>query len=198
MRAALLLSGGMDSIALAHWKKPGLAIHINYGQRAASGERRAARAVCDSLDIPLESVNVDCSELGSGDMAGAPPLAMAPLREWWPYRNQLLITLGSMKIIGRGYHKIMIGTVKDDASHSDGSARFVQIISDLQSYQEGGIEVDAPALSLSTAELIKAAAVPIELLAWSHSCHVGPVACGNCGGCAKHFRVMQELGHEPY
>jgi 7-cyano-7-deazaguanine synthase len=198
MRTALLLSGGMDSIALAQWKKPALAIHIDYGQRAACGERRAARAVCHALGIPLESIDVDCRKLGSGDMAGAPPLDVAPLREWWPFRNQLLITLGSMRIIGQGYGRIMIGTVKGDANHSDGSARFIQLMRDLLAYQEGGIEVDAPALNLTTAELVRAATVPVDILAWSHSCHMGPVACGNCGGCAKHFRVMQALGHEPY
>ena len=32
---ALLLSGGMDSIALAFWKRPEIAITIDYGQRAA-------------------------------------------------------------------------------------------------------------------------------------------------------------------
>ncbi len=32
-KTAILLSGGMDSIALAYWKRPELAITINYGQK---------------------------------------------------------------------------------------------------------------------------------------------------------------------
>jgi len=33
---AILLSGGIDSAALACWQKPDLAININYGQKPAT------------------------------------------------------------------------------------------------------------------------------------------------------------------
>lgn len=39
---ALLLSGGMDSISVAFWKRPEIAISIDYGQRAAEAEITAA------------------------------------------------------------------------------------------------------------------------------------------------------------
>ena len=32
----LLLSGGMDSISIAWWKRPDVAISVDYGQRAAA------------------------------------------------------------------------------------------------------------------------------------------------------------------
>jgi 7-cyano-7-deazaguanine synthase len=35
---AVLLSGGMDSIALACWQRPEFAITVDYGQRAAATE----------------------------------------------------------------------------------------------------------------------------------------------------------------
>ena len=37
---AILLSGGMDSIALAYWKKPAHSITIDYGQKAANAEMK--------------------------------------------------------------------------------------------------------------------------------------------------------------
>ena len=40
MNTALLLSGGMDSIALAYWKRPDIALTIDYGQAAADAEER--------------------------------------------------------------------------------------------------------------------------------------------------------------
>ena len=43
MTAALLLSGGMDSVAIAYWKRPRYGITINYGQEPAEGEIRACK-----------------------------------------------------------------------------------------------------------------------------------------------------------
>ena len=37
----MLLSGGMDSIAVAYWRRPSLAITIDYGQVPAAGELRS-------------------------------------------------------------------------------------------------------------------------------------------------------------
>jgi Queuosine biosynthesis protein QueC len=74
----LLLSGGMDSISIAWWKRPDIAITIDYGQRAGLAEVEAAVAVCLEVGIKHEIVRVDCSSLGSGDMAGRPPISIAP------------------------------------------------------------------------------------------------------------------------
>ena len=76
MKRAILLSGGMDSSAIAFMERPQLAIVIDYGQMPAGGERRAARAVAKRLNIPLETIEIDCSFLGSGDMAGTSLLHM--------------------------------------------------------------------------------------------------------------------------
>lgn len=114
MRAALLLSGGMDSLSIAWWKRPGVAITLNYGQRAAGTEVAVARQICAELDIEHHIVNVDCSSLGSGDMAGQVANALAPASDWWPYRNQLLVTLAAMKAVSLGVCVLYIGTVRSD------------------------------------------------------------------------------------
>lgn len=49
MKTALLLSGGMDSISIAWWKRPDIAITLDYGQRAAEAEIKAASATCSDL-----------------------------------------------------------------------------------------------------------------------------------------------------
>src|SRR6266568_6936973 len=97
MKTALLLSGGMDSIAIAHWHRPEIAITVDYGQQPAAGEIRAAQAVADVLSIEHHIVRADLSALGSGDMAGSAALGVAPVTEWWPFRNQMLVTLAAMK-----------------------------------------------------------------------------------------------------
>ena len=197
MRDALLLSGGMDSLAIAWWKRPELAITLDYGQRAAEAEKLASAQVCKELGIRHEIVSVDCSSLGSGDMAGTPPDAAAQTSDWWPYRNQLLITLAGMQAITRGMRTLYIGTVRSDGeSHLDGTLEFVQKMDELMTYQEGYLRVFAPAITLSTVELIRFFGVPPGLLAWSHSCHKANIACGNCRGCNKYIETYGELGPE--
>lgn len=195
---ALLLSGGMDSIALAFWKRPAVAITVDYGQRAARAEILAARHVAGELGINHETVSVDCSALGSGDMAGSLALTQAPVSEWWPYRNQLLATLGAMKAIGFGASELMMGSVASDATHVDGTPPFYALLDQLSAMQEGGMRVTAPALGMTTSELVRLSAIPREIIAWAHSCHTSSLACGDCRGCYKHRQVMRELYDDAY
>jgi len=81
MSTALLLSGGMDSIAIAFWKRPDLALTVDYGQLSADGEIQAAEAVCKSLSIPHEIITVNCRSLGSGDLSGKLAASVAPAIE---------------------------------------------------------------------------------------------------------------------
>ena len=197
MKTGLLLSGGMDSIAIAWWKRPHWAVTIDYGQKVAAAEKLSATQVCKVLGIEHEIVTADCSALGSGDMAHAAPDALATASDWWPYRNQLLITLASMRAISREVQTLYIGTVKSDGeSHRDGTPEFVSYMDRLMAYQEGGIRVVAPAIDYTTAELVRMAAVPSGLLAWAHSCHKAEIACGNCRGCNKYLETFAELGPE--
>jgi len=198
MKAALLLSGGMDSVALAYWLRPAAAVTVDYGQAPAAGEIRAAAAVAEALDIRHEVITVDCGSLGSGDLINRPSAALAPMPEWWPYRNQLLLTLVAMKLVGEGVEQLWIGTVKSDSAHADGTPAFVEAVSGLLALQEGGMQVCAPAIGMSSAELIQRSGIPRELLAYAHSCHTSPLACGRCRGCCKHYETLEALGFDPY
>lgn len=196
MKTALLLSGGMDSLAIAWWKRPQLAITIDYGQKAAEAEILASKTICGQLGIEHSIIQVDCSSLGSGDMANTSPDSVAPTTDWWPYRNQLLVTLAAMCAISKGVGTLLIGTVSSDESHLDGTLDFIKRMDDLVSYQEGGLRIEAPAIGVSTPELIRMSGVPSEFLAWAHSCHKANIACGNCRGCNKYMSTYEDLGQE--
>lgn len=193
MKSALLLSGGMDSVAVAWWQRPDAAITIDYGQLAAEAEIAAAQSVCRDLDIEHHTIRVDCRPLGSGDMVGAAANELATESDWWPYRNQLLITLAGMYGIRRGISRLLLGTVATDNVHADGTTAFIQAVDTLMRLQEGAVRVEAPAMSMSTVALIKVAKVPMSVLAWSHSCHRANVACGACRGCNKYFSVLSAV-----
>lgn len=190
MKTALLLSGGMDSSALLWWKRPDYAVTINYGQLAANAEINASSLLCKDLGIEHIVIDIDCSSLGSGDMSqGNEKNKYAQTSDWWPYRNQLLITLAAMKFVGLDVKKLYIGTVCSDESHLDGTMGFVERINSLLQYQEGNIEIEAPAIGMSTVDLIKTSKIPESVLALSHSCHKANVPCGFCRGCNKFFQV---------
>jgi 7-cyano-7-deazaguanine synthase len=188
----------MDSIAVAYWRHPAAAITIDYGQCPAEAEIRAAQAVAAVLELEHHIIRANLSSLGSGDMAGSASLPFAPVREWWPFRNQALITLAAMKAAAIGVERLLIGTLKTDEQHADGRAAFIAAMDAVMQLQEGGLGLEAPAIALTAVELIQLSGVPMDILAWAHSCHVANHACGMCRGCRKHYETLQALGVEPY
>jgi len=158
----------------------------------------ASAAVCDALSIEHHVIQVDLSALGSGDMAGNCPDVLAPASEWWPFRNQMLISLAAMKAIPISVERLLIGSLRTDGFHADGRPEFVAAMREVLRLQEGGLTLEAPAIDLTAAELITTSGVPASILAWAHSCHVANEACGMCRGCRKHYETIEELGLEPY
>lgn len=190
MRSAILLSGGLDSTALAYWLRPKLAITFDYGQVAASSELRAARAISRNLGIGFREVTIDIRKFGAGPMAGLAPSPLASNPEWWPFRNQILITLAAGIAIQEKLDELLIGTVRSDSEYADGSEQFYNLIDNLIQMQEGHLRVRAPAIRLSTIELIKLAGVPRSLLAWSYSCSTSQTPCQKCRSCLKQIQAL--------
>ena len=155
----------MDSIAVAHLCRPEVAITVDYGQLSAAGEVRAAAAVADELRMHHEVISVDLREIGSGDMAGRAAIDLAPVTEWWPFRNQMLVTLAAMRGIELGVTRLLIGTVRGDSSHADGRREFIAAMDGLLQLQEGGLTLEAPAIELTARELARTSGTPRELLA---------------------------------
>lgn len=193
IKKAILLSGGMDSICLTFGIKPEIAYTINYGQNAAEREIYVSKHVCEFLEIEHKVIEVDCRSLGSGSLANTVNHELAPSPEWWPYRNQLLITLALMQGIKDGITELHLASVKSDSFHKDGTEAFYKLINDLTSYQEGTIKVCCESIGYYTHELARMYKVPVELLSLAHSCHTSNIACGKCHGCKKNLRVRYEL-----
>lgn len=196
--AAILLSGGMDSSALCAWKRPQLAVFVSYGQKCADAEHQAARQVCQELGVAFEHVALECADLGSGDLAGRPALSVAPASDWWPFRNQILISAAAVKAVTLGLQSLMIGTVQSDASHADGTPEFIDAMDKVLQMQEGALSLQAPAIHMSSVDLVRASGIGMPVLCWAHSCHRSNFACGQCRGCNKHREVMAGLGYEAY
>ncbi|QSV13780.1 7-cyano-7-deazaguanine synthase [Photobacterium ganghwense] len=194
MSSLLLLSGGIDSVALAAWLKPSIGLTINYGQRCAEAEIHSATQVAKALSIKHIVMDINIGSLGSGDLAKTNAVSHSANSEFWPYRNQFLITIGAMIAINNNCKNILIGSVSSDCRHRDGSTEFVDTIDSLVALQEGGIRIQAPAIELTTNQLIEKSKISEDILHWAHSCHRGNLACGRCPGCIKHSEVMSQMG----
>lgn len=210
----MLLSGGMDSTALAAWVRPSTTLFIDYGQRPAEAERRAARAVAGELSLPFNELSIDLSVIGSGLLLEddlnqaskstlAPSVAadVSPSPEWWPLRNQLLCTiaaawaLGAPAVNNARLSTVMVASVASDGTrHIDGTAKFYQALNAVTSMQEGSVRVLAPAVDLQPEELVNRAGVTESVLGWTHSCHRSNVPCAACPGCWKREQVLTRVG----
>jgi len=194
MSEVLLLSGGIDSIALAAWRRPARCLTIDYGQRPAIAEIEAASEVCRQLDLVHDVIEVPINRLGSGVLAGQSGSEFSPNEEFWPFRNQFLLTLGAMYAMRYSLNSVLIGTVSSDQRHVDGSIKFLSQIAALTTLQEGKIDISAPAIHLTSLELVKISNTDSAILGWAHSCHASNLACGTCPGCTKHSETMRAIG----
>ncbi len=184
------MSGGLDSSAIAWWLRPELCVTVDYGQRSAEGEMAASTAICKAIGLPHRKIVVDLSSLGSGTMAGKVPAAGGVSGEFWPYRNQMLVTLAAMLLMPQGIGEIMVGSVSTD-HHADGKAPFLRAIDRAVSLQEGKVRITAPARKYTTTQLLKKSGFPYDLIGLTFSCHVHEFACGQCSGCTKHRQCVE-------
>jgi 7-cyano-7-deazaguanine synthase len=194
MSDLLLLSGGIDSAAIAAWLRPALCVTIDDGQRAANAEIQASAQICKDLGLRHETLSARIPQLGAGDMSGGETSKHSAHSEFWPFRNQYLITLAAMSAMAYQCDRVLIGTVVTDQRHLDGSPAFTENLDRLLALQEGGVRLYTPAASMTTAGLVHRSQISASVLGGSHSCHTGNVACGRCRGCQKHSEVMEELG----
>lgn len=181
----LLFSGGIESTCLAHIHKPDKCLTINYGQRQAVGEIRAAQNIAEHLNLSHEVISMDASFLGSGQMAGKEKIESAAIPELWPFRNQLLITLAAMRFVRNAGVRVLIGSTKNDATHVDGTAAFVEAMGKTLSMQEGSVSLIAPAIDVESIELLRASRIDPDILDMTFSCFQAEYPCGRCRGCLK-------------
>jgi 7-cyano-7-deazaguanine synthase len=189
-----MLSGGIDSAAAAALLRPAGTLVIDYGQVTAPAEIAAARSLAGALDLPNDVLRASCTQVGSGLLMGTEPDPRAPSEEWWPFRNQLLLTLAAAWALPRGYERLLVGTVRSDDFHRDGQERFFELADELTSYQEGGLRVAAPVIDHTSVDLCREANLGRAILGWTFSCHRSPIACGDCPGCNKRRSVFVQLG----
>jgi 7-cyano-7-deazaguanine synthase in queuosine biosynthesis/nucleoside 2-deoxyribosyltransferase len=190
----LLLSGGLDSSAIAAIEKPNRLLFVDYGQMSGSAERAAARAIATHLALPLDELEIDLTTVGAGMLVDSPPSIQETAPEWFPYRNQHLATIAASHALKCGLKSVILGLVAGDGSrHVDGRPSFVSMLDGLISQQEGGVRLVAPHIRTDPVELIAGCGLPEAIVRQTYSCHTANEACDICPGCIRRQGILSQV-----
>lgn len=190
MHGLILTSGGLDSTTLmfdrlrAGEQLEGL--FVDYGQRMAVTEERAATATCNAAGIRLHIVRVPLTgEFGAGWLLQAPSTP-----DWddhrithWPHRNLLLITLGAMLAEQRKLTAIYVGFMDIQAEpFPDSTLEFLEPLQAVLRQTDPAVTLRAPFINFTKRQIAVRAQelkVPVDLTfsctyAVDHHCSVCP------------------------
>lgn len=186
-KKALLSSGGMDSMLLAHEPELAGAVHVfvNVGQQYGFKEYNAAKFVAESCGAPFETMQ-------ASDMARFEHKETGII----PFRNAELILCAAQFA-----DTIYLGVIADEVN-SDKSEQFcdameaVLCISHRRQYwTEGrGFAIETPFREVTKTELVRryiAAGKPLDMLLKTVSCYdAGDQHCGRCSSCFKRWVAL--------
>lgn len=213
-RAVSLLSGGLDSSTLLSYAiSKGyevVALSFDYGQRHRK-ELDSARKIADFYRVTHRVMKIDLRQIGGSaltDDISVPEKELEDIGKeipvtYVPARNTILlsIALGLAEVTDSS--RIFIGAnALDYSGYPDCRPEYFESINQTfnlatkKSVEGGHIEVEAPLLRLSKAEIVKLAeqlGTPLELT-WS--CYNGKEkACGTCDSCKLRLKGFMEAGY---
>jgi len=217
-RAVVLLSGGLDStVTAAVAKQEGFALYlltIAYRQRHAV-EIEQAKQVAAAFGVQNHLVvEVDLRALGGSALTGDQEV---PKNRWEqdraqgipvtyvPARNLIFLSLAAAHAEVVGASVIYFGAnVLDYSGYPDCRPEFIRafeqaVAAGTKSGVEGSrLEVRAPLLRLSKAEIIQLGMKLQAPLHLTHSCYdpIGSVACGRCDSCLIRRQGFASAGVE--
>jgi len=210
--AVCLVSGGMDSCvtaAIANQEVSELAfLHVSYGQRTESRERRAFEDLADHYGVPKRLVvSLEALSLigGSSLTDEANPVEQADLESkkiptsYVPFRNAHLLSVATSWAEVIQANSIYIGAVAEDSSgYPDCRPEFYDAFQrtiEVGTKPETRIEIKTPVIAMSKVEIIQRGrdlGAPLELT-WS--CYqASDRACGKCDSCALRLRAFRIAG----
>ena len=215
MRAAVLLSGGLDSYtAAAIARADGFALcalTIHYGQRHAR-EIEAARRVADALgvearlelDLDLRAIGGSALTAGAEVPHGRDLAAPGIPATYVPARNTIFLSLALAWAEVLGARDLVIGVnALDYSGYPDCRPEFIRAFEQVATLgtragvEGGAFRIHTPLIDLSKAQIIRRGVALGLDYALTHSCY-DPLSdgspCRTCDSCVLRARGFSEAG----
>lgn len=205
--AAIIVSGGMDSITLLYEHKDEIAVGISfdYGSNHNAREIPFAKMHCERLGIKHITINLDFMHqyFKSSLLTGADTIPEGHYEDEnmkstvVPFRNGIMLSIAVGIAESNGLTKVFIANHGGDhAIYPDCRPGFIRAISDAtQAGTYVGVEVVAPYTQLTKTEIVKRGAQLGIDYAETWSCYKGGnVHCGKCGTCVERHEAFVLAG----
>ncbi|MCC8175875.1 MAG: 7-cyano-7-deazaguanine synthase QueC [Bacteroidales bacterium] len=203
--AAIVLSGGMDSVTLLHDRRDeiALAVTFDYGSNHAKREIPMARRNCELLGIehvviPLgfmaqyfhSSLLEGADAIPEGEYDGENMASTVV-----PLRNGIMLTIAVGLAESRGLKRVMIANhAGDHAIYPDCRPEFIEMIdrvAELGTY--AGIRVEAPYTNWSKTDIARRGLALGVDYSLTYSCYKGTEPpCGKCATCREREQALRE------
>eukprot|EP01127_Copromyxa_protea_P003301 TRINITY_DN13131_c0_g1_i1.p1 TRINITY_DN13131_c0_g1~~TRINITY_DN13131_c0_g1_i1.p1 ORF type:complete len:206 (-),score=28.04 TRINITY_DN13131_c0_g1_i1:34-651(-) len=192
IRSLVLLSGGIDSVTAMHLLQSKgrkvLPVFVNYSQRGAVQELKAAKFFCDALG--LELIQLDLSQVGDTFRNLQTQKLHIPIH----HRNLPILSLAVSLAAQEKLDSIVLSVIKDDfvKDYQSSSLEFVEAFRAMIRTLEPNIEVETPLKHLTKLEVLQLAKsldIPLER---TYTCMRGHEEhCGNCTQCRERMTALQ-------
>ena len=173
MDVVVLMSGGIDSAACAHYflerRDNVSALFVDYGQMAREPEHEAVSRIAQYLRLSLDIVTFQASrQFGAGEILG---------------RNAFLIFAALMS--GKPAQGILSLGIHSGTGYYDCGRDFNDHVNHIvESYSGGRVALDCPFISMDKSfvyNYFNGTGMPLSL---TYSCEQGTIpACGRCNSC---------------
>ena len=217
-KTLILLSGGLDSAAnlafAEHFDEPVLALTIDYGQRAAAAEIRAAEKIAKYYQIKHQVLELKwLGQLGGSALTDhhlkMPTFQASELDEqdktksaakqvWVPNRNGLFINVAAAIAESAGIQQVVVGFNQEEAAtFPDNSSQFLGVATlSLKYSTQTHVKVVCYTDMMNKSEMVMALdrldkKFPFEMV-WScyqDGMQTGGKMCGECESCQRFIRA---------
>lgn len=205
----IILSGGMDSVTLLHYRKDriALAVSFDYGSNHNAREIEFARKQCEILGIehmviPLEFMGkyFKSSLLEGADKIPEGHYADENMKSTVvPFRNGIMLSIAGGLAESRGLlHVMMANHGGDHAIYPDCRPEFVKSMSDaMRNGTYDGVDIEAAFTDITKGDIAKLGARLGVDYSLTYSCYKGGEKhCGKCGTCVERREAFIEAGVE--
>ncbi len=205
--SVIILSGGMDSVTLLHYRKEdiALAVSFDYGSNHNAREIECARYQCSLLGIEHLVIPLDfmgkyfrSSLLEGADKIPEGHYSSENMKSTVvPFRNGIMLSVACGLAESRGLHHVMMANHGGDhAIYPDCRPEFVDAMSDamrLGTYD--GITIVAAFTNISKSDIARIGKSLGVDYSHTYSCYKGEEKhCGKCGTCVERKEAMMEAG----